>query len=215
MTRAEVISLFPNGVPLGVGIGDPRHQIAASYPEEEENIGRAVPKRVNEFRMGRAAARSAMTDIGITASAIPSRSDRTPDWPDGLVGSISHCEDMCIATVSKSLRSIGVDVEQSTDLPAEIWDEILLPEEQRVLASLPRSGEFAKLVFSAKEAAYKAQYPLSHTLFGFHDLGLEWAPDGTFTATFLCGAGPFASGDSLAGRFMMTDQHIVTAVAVA
>lgn len=214
MTYAEVISLFPSGANIGVGITDPCQPSGVSFPEEEALIARAVPKRVNEFRAGRSAARQALKNVGRPPAAIPARDDRLPQWPDGVAGSISHCGDLCVAVVSDTVRSVGIDVEPVTALPVDLWDEILLPEERFAVCGADNPGLMAKLVFSAKEAAYKAQYPLSETLFGFDGLCVSWTENGTFTAAFRSVAGPFDTSDNLTGRFMMNGAHVVTAVTV-
>ena len=74
-------------------------------------------------------------------------------------------------------------------------------------------GRAAKLVFSAKEAAYKAQYSRSRMLFGFDMLALEVTGD-SFTATFRHSAAPFAAGDRLCGGWGRAAGHILTAVAI-
>ena len=71
----------------------------------------------------------------------------------------------------------------------------------------------AKLIFAAKEAAYKCQYPISRTLFGFDGLDLRPDPDsGTFSATFTRDVPSFPAGTSLTGSFARGNGLIVTAV---
>lgn len=73
----------------------------------------------------------------------------------------------------------------------------------------------AKLIFSAKEAAYKAQYPLSGMLFGFEMLELSIDRDACcFTASFQSAQGPFAKGAVLAGSYVHAAGLLVTGVAV-
>lgn len=211
MTQAQVISLFPDGVDVGVGITDPRRAMGALDPSEERAITRAVPKRRNEFRAGRLAARQALQAVGVSGP-VPQRADRAPDWPQGIAGSITHCQDLCVACASTTVRAIGLDVEPAEDLPADLWGAILLPEEQEATQASADPGLTAKLIFSAKEAAYKAQYPLSETLFGFHDLGIAVGKDGQFSAVFHTQAGSFQPGDTLHGRYLKTETHILTAV---
>ncbi|WP_420569062.1 4'-phosphopantetheinyl transferase family protein [Thalassovita sp.] len=212
MTRAQVISLFPKGVDVGVGITDPRRPEGVLYPSEELAISRAVPKRRDEFRAGRSAARQAMRAVGAAPSALPARKDRLPDWPEGIAGSITHCRDLCVACASTGARAIGLDVETATELPADLWETILLPDEHEAVRSSAHPGALATLIFSSKEAAYKAQYPLSETLFGFHDLGVSITGSGHFQACFRTTAGPFQPGDTMRGRYLKTQDHILTAV---
>ena len=67
-------------------------------------------------------------------------------------------------------------LERDADLPPEITAEIATEAELSALAPLSR-GRAAARVFSAKEAAYKAQYPLTRCLFGF-DAMTAHLPDG-------------------------------------
>ena len=212
MTQAQVISLFPQGVAPGVGITDPRHPDGALYPSEAKAIARALPKRRDEYRAGRSAVRQAMRAVGIAPVALPSRADRLPDWPLGLAGSITHCDDLCVACVSTKARAIGIDVEPETDLPPDLWGSILLPDERETVQNAANPGVVAKLIFSAKEAAYKAQYPLSETLFGFHDLAVQITSGDAFQAEFCTQAGPFQPGDRLQGRYLSNGSHLLTAV---
>ncbi|MGH1355058.1 MAG: 4'-phosphopantetheinyl transferase family protein [Thalassovita sp.] len=215
MSQAQVISLFPKGIEVGVGITDPRHPKGELYPAEATAITRAVRKRSDEFRAGRDAARRAMRAIGAAPVALPSRADRLPVWPAGMAGSITHCDDLCLACASIQARAIGLDIEPATGLEQDLWDAILLPEEREAVEAAAEPNAAAKLIFSAKEAAYKAQYPLSETLFGFHDLRIQLAEDGQFQAEFRINAGPFQPGDTLQGRYLSNDTHIVTAVVLA
>ena len=82
--------------------------------------------------------------------------------------------------------ALGLDVEDATDLPRDLWPEILTPMESAWLSVQPSEtrGRLARLIFSAKECAYKAQYPLTGRLFGFDTF--EITPDletGQFEAT--------------------------------
>jgi 4'-phosphopantetheinyl transferase EntD len=215
MTEPKIISLFPEGIEVGVGITDPQRPGGTLFPVEADSIARAVPKRQDEFRAGRTAARLAMQAVGAAAVALPARADRSPEWPKGIAGSISHCEDLCMACASTEARAIGLDVEPASDLAEDLWDTILLPAERDAVLASTAPGQTAKLIFSAKEAAYKAQYPLSETLFGFHDLGIQLVGSDQFQATFHVQAGPFQPGDQLNGRHFTDDSHIMTAVVVA
>ena len=64
-------------------------------PPEAQAIDHAVPKRRREFTAGRTAARRACARLGVWAGALPVAADRTPVWPEGVVGSISHSDLSC------------------------------------------------------------------------------------------------------------------------
>lgn len=213
MTPDRIISLFD--CPVGVGVSDPRRPSGFLYPEEMIHVTQAVPKRRMEFTAGRTAAREALSALGGPLVPILPDADRVPQWPRGYAGSITHCDDLCLAAVTRAARALGLDVEDDSDLPDDLWDEILLPEERAAVLATQNPGQMAKLVFSAKEAAYKAQFPISRTLYGFHDMQVTWDRAGQFVARFRIAAGPFRPGNALDGRFAIDSGHIVTAVTLA
>ncbi|MCQ0092938.1 4'-phosphopantetheinyl transferase superfamily protein [Roseovarius sp. M141] len=199
-------SLFPAQV--AVALTDPGAPHPAPWPAEASAILRAVPARRAEFAAGRAAIRTAMADLGWPAAGVPMGADRAPVWPTGLTGSLSHCATLCVAALAPTsqFRAIGVDLEEATDLPPDLILQICTPPERAWLACQPTAqrGRLAKLIFSAKECAYKCQYPLTGTLFDFDTL--EITPDldaGQFEATFTRAIGRFDTGACLSGRFVI------------
>ncbi len=169
---------------IGIGVCDPLCPDRPLWPEEEVAAMRMTRKRRNEFAAGRASARSAMADIGLPQTAIPMGPDRAPIWPFGLKGSISHCDRAAVALVSHGdqIQSLGVDIEEDHPLDRSIWDTVLTTEEQVGLAAYPKSvrGIFAKQMFSAKEAVFKAQYPITKKFLSFRDVTLTKNRQGFF-----------------------------------
>ncbi|MFD1807677.1 4'-phosphopantetheinyl transferase [Gemmobacter lanyuensis] len=129
-----------------------------------------MAKRQSEFRAGRHAARAALAELGLPDRPIPAGADRAPIWPLGLIGSISHSDRLCLAAVGRG-RGIGVDLEPAEPLEPQIHRMILSPEDRGSEGAVI-SGLETRLIFSAKEAAYKAQYPLSRQLFDFQTLAV-------------------------------------------
>ncbi len=177
-----------------------------------EALPNAVPARLREYSAGRHAARAAMADLGAPPTPLPMGEDRAPLWPAGVTGSITHCRTACLAAVRRGPGGIGLDLEEATPLPPDLWDTVLLPPEADWARAQPDPGLAAKLVFSAKEAAYKAQYAESRALFGFDRLALT-VTDTAFTARFTAATPPFAEGHILAGRWALAEGLILTAVA--
>jgi 4'-phosphopantetheinyl transferase EntD len=157
-------------------------------PEEAAGMGRAVPQRVEEFAAGRLCARRAMAELGILDFAIRVGDQRQPLWPDSVVGSITHTAGFCAAVVAPRARSLalGLDSEVVGDVKPGIWHRICLPIEAAWVRSLPASERAAAvtLIFCAKEAFYKCQYPVVGERLNFHDVSIEaaaWgAADGMF-----------------------------------
>ena len=157
---------LPDG--LGWAMAQPQPDTGALFPEERAAMARAVPTRVAEFTGGRVAARAALARIGLPPVAIPVGDDRAPAWPEGVVGSISHGGGVCVAVVGRAAawRGLGVDLEPDAPLPPDLVAEIAVEAELAALAPMGQ-GHAATRVFSAKEAAYKAQYPETRAVFGF------------------------------------------------
>jgi 4'-phosphopantetheinyl transferase EntD len=165
-------SLFPEGVVAAeLRVAGDASLLA---PEEAAIVANAVPKRVGEFAAGRLCARRALGELGIANFALKAAGDRQPIWPEGIVGCITHTEGMYAAVVAEHrlLRAIGVDTEAAASVKPALWPRILVAAELDWLASLERRARAAAatLIFSAKEAAYKCQYPLTGERLSFSDL---------------------------------------------
>ena len=164
--------------------GDPQLLL----PEEAAHLGRAVPKRRQEFAAGRLCARRALAEFGMPDFPIRAAQDRQPIWPDSMAGSITHTAGFCAAAVAerRRIQALGLDSEVIGDVKAELWPHICLPGEIAWIQSLPAAAQVlaATLIFSAKEAFYKCQFPLVRDPLGFHDVRIEaptWdASDGIF-----------------------------------
>ena len=153
-------------------------------PAEALVVARAVPKRVGEFAAGRLCARSALARFGIERFALRAGADRRPLWPEGLVGSITHTAGFCAAVVGPGTRfaALGLDTEKAHALRPALWQRICLAPEIDWIESLPRAAQVcaATLIFSAKEALYKCQYPYTGERLSFHDVQVEpldWGTD--------------------------------------
>ncbi len=191
---------------------DPREVSGSLLEEERAAVARAVHKRVQQFTAGRVCARQGLEALGLHAdTAIVAAEDRAPLWPEGVVGSISHTDDWCAAAVAPSaqVRAIGIDLESASPLKDELLPRICTEQERRFVGQSAHPPLLAKVVFSAKEAFYKCQYPLSKQYLGFHDAEVRLG-DGWFSASFLKSAGPFSVGDTITGRFLVEDGLVAT-----
>ena len=148
-------------------------------PAEAAPMGRAVPKRLQEYTAGRLCARRALAEFGVLDFPIRAAEDRQPIWPDSLAGSITHTEGFCAAVVAerRGIRALGLDSEVAGGVNVEIWHRICRPFELAWIYSLPETERAAAvtLIFCAKEAFYKCQYALVRERLGFHDVSMEAA----------------------------------------
>ena len=194
----------------------------ALFPEEEALVARATVKRRQEFAAGRGCARSALTALGVAAAPILRGYRGAPQWPDGIVGSITHCAGYCAAAVARAedLVTIGLDAEPNAALPGGVLELISQPAERARLRQLavtsPGTG-WDRLLFCAKEAVYKAWFPLTGRWLGFADADITIsATDGTFSA-HLQVPGPVINGSPITGftgSWLANDDLIVAAIAL-
>ncbi len=209
-------SLFPESVHTVTAAGD--LDPPPLLPDEEPCMRRAVKKRRREFAAGRACARKALEFFGIYDQPLPVGPDRAPVWPAGIVGSITHCEEFVAAAVARSgpIRGIGVDVERSRALDPEVAKLICSPQERewsRAVAP-PDSTDWPKVIFSAKEAAYKCLASWCKRPLRFQDLEITLQPtEGRFAVRFPREEGfPHPTSMQLDGRFATSPRHVFAAV---
>ena len=214
---AAVRDLFGPGV--AVAAADPRAPATGLLPEETAPTGRMIEKRHREFAAGRRAARAAMTGLGLPAVAIPMGPDRAPVWPEGVTGSISHTDTHCLAAVARTgeVRALGLDLEPDMALEPALWPDICTGAELGWLEArpAPERGRLARIIFSAKECVFKAQYPLTGAMLGFDAFGIGMdLSAGTFTATAMRPIPPLGEGHCLEGRVVRVGDVLVTAAAI-
>jgi len=193
------------------------------FPGEEDLIARAVEVRRREFVTARRCARQALAALGHPATPIRPGPRREPVWPEGVVGSITHCRGYRAAAVARrdELAGLGIDAEPHGPLPDGVTEQVTLADERDMLAGLAvtRPGtHWDKLLFSAKESVYKAWYPLTGRWLGFEDAHLSFNPDAaTFRARILIDGARTDGGPpltELTGRFVVAKDLVLTAVSV-
>ena len=114
---------------------------------------------------------------------------------------------------------MGIDAEPNEPMPDGVLTTVALPVEvgavAELLAGYP-AVRYDRLLFCAKEAVYKAWYPLARRWLGFEQAEITLVPDGTFRARLLV-PGPAVPGGELrgfAGRWA-ADQGLLVAVIAA
>jgi len=192
------------------------------FPEEREHIAQAVAKRRAEFAAVRRCARTALRELGYPPVPILPGEHREPQWPDGVIGSMTHCAGYCAAAVAREgeVPALGIDAEVHAPLPEGVLGLISLESERELIAKLaakaPGGVHWDRVLFSAKESVYKAWFPLARRWLGFEQADIELRPDGTFGATLLLGAdepGPAGGLPSgFAGRWTVADGLTATVI---
>jgi len=183
------------GPGMAIAIAAPRLVDDQLFPEERRYIARAVEKRRAEFGTARMCARHALAELGVPGCSLVPHSDRSPFWPQGVVGSVSHTAGCCVVAVTKekNIIGVGIDIEPDEPLRPELIPLICTAAELRSIGEIGASTAawLGKLFFCAKEAFYKCQYNVTKTVMDFHDV--ELAIDtgmGTFAISQIANVGP-------------------------
>ncbi len=191
----------------------------AFWPGEGRALERATPARQAEFAGGRAAARKALRNIGLVPFSIPMGADRAPVWPVGVTGSITHHNGTCLAVASRAttMSGLGLDLESLDPIEPCLWPEIMSRSECAELRKHDTSiqGKVAKIVFSAKEASYKALYPVTRRVDGFDAMRINLSEDfNRFDAHLARDFGPYAAGSVLSGQVLRLRGMVLTFMAL-
>ncbi len=179
----------------------------------------ASEKRKAEFLAGRRCAGMALKHLGGKTDFPGISSDRSPHWPVGYTGSISHTRNMAVSLVGRSEKypGLGVDLEKIlTGNEAEkLADLIMKPQERRCIAGL----DFAlltTLVFSAKESLFKALYPAVKHICAFGASEFTgWDDCGFARLRLATDLSPcWSSGHVFTIQFSVLGDHLLTMVAL-
>jgi enterobactin synthetase component D / holo-[acyl-carrier protein] synthase len=195
---------------------------ARLFPEEEAVIAKAVDKRRMEFTTARACARAALARLGEPPAPILPGLRGAPQWPEGVVGSITHCDGYRAVAVARlrDVATLGLDAEPNEELPEGVLDVIALEGEGARLAELSATEPgvcWDRLLFSAKESVYKAWFPLARRWLDFKEADIVIDPlRRTFAARLLV-PGPPVVGSPLTvlqGRWLVDMGMVLTAIVV-
>lgn len=215
-TAALARHLLPEGV--AIACTDPAGPARPLAPGEADAMARARPARRREFAAGRAAARAALAELGLAPVTIPVGPDRAPVWPAGITGSIAHGADACIAVAARrrACTALGVDLEGEKALDDDLWPAVLTDGERAALRHWPARARsrVATLFFAAKEAAFKAQSPLTGALPEFDDATVEITGPSHVSVRLEREVGMLRAGTVLDGRFGHADGRVLTCMAL-
>jgi 4'-phosphopantetheinyl transferase EntD len=180
--QQDIARVLPPGAVFSLGrVVEPAPPLR---PAEIVAAERMAPPRLREFAAGRHRAREALALLGVAPVDLPVGRDRSPGWPAGTVGSISHAAGLVLAVAARTdrLAAIGADLEPADPLESGLVRRICRPEELAVIAGRTEPGRHARLVFSAKESVYKCIAPLAGVFLEFEDVEIVWRNDHRFAA---------------------------------
>ena len=183
---------------------------------ESSELFCGTTKRQREFAAGRSCAAVLLNRWNIAAE-VGIAKDRSPIWPDGFVGSISHSDRWVWAAVAKSedRPAIGIDTEivVAPETSGMLESDIVSEAERSVVESLHLNPEVAfTLAFSAKEAFYKCWYPITKTFFDFKQVAIQSCTANTLRIVTLDSNPNFKTNPEwLDVHFLVTDSDVFTA----
>lgn len=210
----------------GVQLISTRFDPALLAPEDFARCGvpgvNGVHKRQAEYLAGRICAREALRRVTGEPHVPAVNEDRSPSWPLGTVGSITHGAGWAAAAVARreQWRGVGLDVEKQ--IPASRADrlvaEILTPRELEGYSDLDEAQRtlLVTLTFSIKESLFKALYPLVNQRFYFHEAELIHHDDSGRARLRLLDdlSHEWKAGAVLEGQFVQTEDYLLSLVSI-
>jgi 4'-phosphopantetheinyl transferase EntD len=172
---ADIATALAALVPAGVLIGHRRIAVGdehALLQAEATPFATCALKVRRQSGAARIVARRLLGVLGEPDAALPRSASGAPVWPFGIVGSIAHDDEVAVATVVRSgyLRSLGIDVEPADALPRELVPIVATAAER---ARYGTAVLESRILFCAKEAVFKALYPLCGLFLDFHDIEID------------------------------------------
>lgn len=140
-----------------------------------------------------------------------------------MVGSITHCRGFAAAAVARQdeVAAVGIDAEVHGPLSVGTAGKVCTPAELAWATEAPGAGlvSWPTVLFSARESVYKAWHPITGAWLGFLDVDITVDVEGgAFTARLgEWVQAPPGSGAprTFTGRFLVTNDHVLTTVVVA
>ena len=114
-----------------------------------------------------------LASVGLPAVEPARSASGARAWPQGYTGSVSHKGTTVAAAIAGTdrMRSIGIDVERMDAKPVPNLRGLGAGEQP--WASMPEAGGRVVL-FSVKEAAFKALHPILGRQFGLENVVVSW-----------------------------------------
>lgn len=216
----DQLSLFKNellgkGVPLELAMME---QVSGTlYPEELMQTKQMGTKRMQAFATGRLLARSVLTDFGVQRWPLLADRESCPIWPSGLIGSVTHTGKLCAVAVGSvvAVTSIGIDAEQVPRMHSKLWPSLFTAEEQAYLKTITSAAQqqaWATCFFSAKEAFFKYQFPLTRQWIGFKEAQVEKRGDMLWIRVLKNDSNDLLPWNRFRVSYAFSDQWVLTAI---
>ena len=177
-----------------------------------ENVSQ---NRKREFIAGRFCAHEAMVLANVSPEHIQIGGKGEPIWPSNIVGSITHSHGYAAAAVARKsdIVSLGLDAEIDEPLSSRVLRRISNVQEQEWVENVGGTlvQNPGKVLFSAKEATYKAWYPITQEWLGFKEVLINFHDQGNTFTVDIQKNGPIRE---MHGKYTIRKDVIVTAIEV-
>jgi len=174
----------------------------ALLAEEAASIASPVIAVRRASGAARIVARELLAQLGYGSVPLTKGAGGAPIWPAGITGSLAHDDQVAVAAVGllRDFGAVGIDVEPVELLPPDMLELVATSQELRKIADDPLRG---RILFAAKEAVYKAAYPLDRVFLEFRDIDVDLAARNAATKT----------GRTIALRYSISSRVLVVALA--
>ena len=179
--RRDIDTVARPGLLIGHRLISPGDEHAL-LDEEAASIVSPVTDVRRASGAARIVARQLLARLGHARFPLRKGASGEPIWPAGIAGSLAHDDTVAVAAVGmqRDVGAVGVDIEPAASLPPDMLELIATPRELDRIADDPLRG---KLLFAAKEAVYKAVYPLDRIFLEFRDIEVDLAGRKALTQT--------------------------------
>ncbi len=181
------------------------------FPPERLICQSYEPDRKQDFVRGRYCAHECLRRLSFPQPVAKSELG-APLWPEGLTGSISHSRHLAGAILAKKgrFRSLGLDIEVVGRITPDLWPVIFTKAEMDFLIRQRLPDRWSTFIFSAKEAFYKMQYPMTKAGMEAEDLEVVVGDAGVI----------FRAKDSFLSQlskdcvihYTLSDRHVISSV---
>jgi len=138
----------------------------------------AVEKRKCDYLLGRLCAEAAISALtGEKGVILDFSKTGAPKWPKGVVGSISHNSNLVLSVCALKSNCVGIGIDCEEVLINSTFKDIksifISADEEQFLNSFGKPlNLLGTLLFSFKEATFKALFPLVNSYFDFKDFSV-------------------------------------------
>ncbi len=139
-------------------------------PDERRSVFCAAQREASDLAVA-----AALAEFGIVRALVPSSPEGFRLWPEGLVGSVTHKGTSVLVAVSPSTTHLGIGIDLEIDDGADLSVLPGLAANDELPGFAATTSQALHLVFSAKEAVFKAVYPRRRSPLAFDDVRVRWS----------------------------------------